>query len=77
MILADIPWPNEKFAVSGIVAGDAKPERKKKLRAAMLRWHPDKWAPVMSAVRQSERQAVLRKVQEVTRRILDERRQHS
>lgn len=75
--MADIPWPNGLLTVSGIVAGDAKAEKKQKLKAAVLRWHPDKWAPVLSAVRDQERAEVIQKVQEVTRRILDEKKLHS
>lgn len=73
----DIPWPTGLSMVSGITVGDSPRDCKKKLRAAMLRWHPDKWAKVMAALEEPSRAAVIAKVQEVTRRILDEKRMHS
>lgn len=73
---ADVPWPVGLPAVSGVSADDNLRERRQKLKAAVLRWHPDKWSPVLARVREEERAAVMEKVQEVTRKILDERKQY-
>mmetsp|Transcript_18282 Transcript_18282/g.39406 ORF Transcript_18282/g.39406 Transcript_18282/m.39406 type:complete len:333 (+) Transcript_18282:158-1156(+) len=71
--LSDIPWPTKVPSLSGIHTGDAEPDRKKKLKAAVLRWHPDKWSPILELVVETDRKAVVEKAQEVARRILDER----
>lgn len=74
---ADIPWPLGLPTVSGITGGDASGDRKRKLRAALLRWHPDKWAPILNRVRDAEKASVTERVMEVTRRILAEKEQFS
>lgn len=71
---ADVPWPAGLASVSGVQAADSAKERKQKLRAAVLRWHPDKWMCVLQRVRPEERADVMARVQEVTRRILAERK---
>lgn len=75
--LADIPWPTVLPTVSGIEATDGPKERKQKLRTAVLRWHPDKWAPVLGHIRAAEQKEVLDRVAAVTRRILEERKRFS
>eukprot|EP00747_Dinoflagellata_sp_TGD_P223156 gnl/TRDRNA2_/TRDRNA2_94781_c0_seq1.p1 gnl/TRDRNA2_/TRDRNA2_94781_c0~~gnl/TRDRNA2_/TRDRNA2_94781_c0_seq1.p1 ORF type:complete len:416 (-),score=52.12 gnl/TRDRNA2_/TRDRNA2_94781_c0_seq1:13-1260(-) len=70
---AEIPWPLGLPAVSGIVSQDGAGERKRKFRAALLRWHPDKWGPLLSRVIEADRSRVTERVKEVTRRILAER----
>lgn len=70
---ADVPWPLELPTVSGIEPCDDPGQRKRKLRAALLRWHPDKWAPILERIAEAEQPNVLAKVEEVTRRIIDER----
>eukprot|EP00931_Biecheleriopsis_adriatica_P047385 TRINITY_DN27321_c0_g1_i1.p1 TRINITY_DN27321_c0_g1~~TRINITY_DN27321_c0_g1_i1.p1 ORF type:complete len:444 (+),score=66.21 TRINITY_DN27321_c0_g1_i1:88-1332(+) len=72
----EIPWPLDLPTVSGIEGHDSAGDRKRKLRAALLRWHPDKWGPLLSRVREEERAAVAERVQEVTRRILAEKEQY-
>lgn len=69
----DIPWPLNLPSVSGASPSDATGERKKKLRSALLRWHPDKWAPLMDRVREADRALVTQQVKEVTRRIIGEK----
>lgn len=75
--LADVPWPTKLPTVCGIEAADGPKERKQKFRAAVLRWHPDKWAPVLARVKAEEKQQVVEQVQAVTRRILEERKKFS
>lgn len=69
----DVPWPLGMPTVSGIRGQDSKAEQKRKLRDALLRWHPDKWAPILAQVREADRPPVLEKVKEVTQRILAEK----
>lgn len=71
---ADIPWPTSLPAVSGASAGDDPAEKKKKLRSALMRWHPDKWAPILEQVVESERAQVMDQVKHVTQRILEEKK---
>jgi len=69
----DVPWPLSLSSVSGATATDALAERKKKLRGALLRWHPDKWAPIFARVKESDKERVTEQIKEVTRRILQEK----
>lgn len=71
---ADIPWPTSLPSVSGSASGDDPGEKKKKLRSALVRWHPDKWAPIMEQVVESERGQVMEQVKQVTQRILEEKK---
>lgn len=73
---ADVPWPLSLLTVSGVTSADSAPERKKKLRAALLRWHPDKWAPLLGRVKDADKQQVITQVKEVTRKILAEKEQY-
>lgn len=70
---ADVPWPLDLPSISGSDSQDSDAERKRKLRAALLRWHPDKWAPLLEQVREADKAVVLEKVKEVTRRLLAEK----
>ncbi|CAE8586122.1 unnamed protein product [Polarella glacialis] len=70
---SDIPWPTSLPSISGVIPGDGSAEHKKKLRAALMRWHPDKWAPILDRVVEGERPQVMERVKEVTIRILDEK----
>eukprot|EP00930_Biecheleria_cincta_P098045 TRINITY_DN89730_c0_g1_i1.p1 TRINITY_DN89730_c0_g1~~TRINITY_DN89730_c0_g1_i1.p1 ORF type:complete len:461 (-),score=98.77 TRINITY_DN89730_c0_g1_i1:181-1563(-) len=71
---ADIPWPTSLSSVSGAAAGDDPAEKKRKLRSALVRWHPDKWAPILEQVVESERAQVMEQVKQVTQRILEEKK---
>jgi len=71
---SDIPWPSSLPSVSGAGAADTPAEKKKKLRAALMRWHPDKWAPILEQVAEAERPQVMERVKEVTQRILEEKK---
>eukprot|EP00929_Paragymnodinium_shiwhaense_P090625 TRINITY_DN5079_c0_g2_i1.p2 TRINITY_DN5079_c0_g2~~TRINITY_DN5079_c0_g2_i1.p2 ORF type:complete len:336 (-),score=107.57 TRINITY_DN5079_c0_g2_i1:74-1015(-) len=73
LCMADVPWPLALPTVSGIVSADPPKERKNKWRAAVLRWHPDKWTPILDRMVESDKAKVIEKVKEVTRRILDEK----
>jgi hypothetical protein len=72
---ADIPWP-PAASVSGCTASMGEAERKKRLRSALLRWHPDKFGRILGRVRAADRAAVLEAVGAVTKRILHEKRLH-
>merc|ERR1712232_798260 len=74
---ADIPWPLDLPTVSGAADHDSGPERKRKLRTALLRWHPDKWAPLLGRIRDVDKAEVTERVKEVTRRILAEKERFS
>mmetsp|Transcript_47992 Transcript_47992/g.133884 ORF Transcript_47992/g.133884 Transcript_47992/m.133884 type:complete len:326 (-) Transcript_47992:269-1246(-) len=71
---ADVPWPTSLPTISGILPTDKSKDRKRKLREAVLRWHPDKWMPILAHIREADRQEVMERVKAVTRRILDERK---
>lgn len=70
----DIPWPTALPSISGATAGDTPEERKRKLRTALVRWHPDKWSGLLGRVADSDRPQVMERVKEVTQRILEEKR---
>lgn len=72
--VADVPWPVTPAAALGIGAFDAPKDQKRKLRAAVLRWHPDKWGPILEKTREAERKDVMERVKEVTRMILQEKK---
>ena len=73
LLVSDIPWPDGLVSVSGI-SGDTAAEAKKKLRTALLRWHPDKWAPILEHVAEADRAEVIARVKLVTQRLLEEKR---
>jgi preprotein translocase subunit Sec63 len=60
----------------GIVAGDSAAAKKKKLRVALMRWHPDKFTKIVNRVQEGDRGEVLEAVKAVTRRILEEKKKH-
>ena len=72
---ADIPWL-PAASVSGCTVSMDEAERKKRLRSALLRWHPDKFGRILGRVRAADRAAVLEAVGAVTKRILHEKRLH-
>jgi len=74
LCLAEVPWPKELPAtVSEVSSVDSLADRKRKLRKAVLRWHPDKWARAIPLFGEAERTEVLERVKAVTRRILAEK----
>lgn len=75
--LQDIPWPLDLETISGIESGDSSADCKRKLRAALLRWHPDKWGLILSRIRENDKDEVTDLVQKVTRRILEEKAQYA
>jgi len=70
---SDIPWPDSLPSVSGTTSSDKPADAKKKLRTALLRWHPDKWAPILERVVEADRSEVLARVKQVTQRLLEEK----
>lgn len=71
--LGDIPWPLSLPSVSGAGPSEEPAARKKKLRNALLRWHPDKCERWMARVKEADRKKVTERVKEVTRLILKEK----
>lgn len=74
--LIDVPWPTSLVTVSGVSADERLEERKKKLRAALVRWHPDKWCKLLESINECDRAKVIEKVKEVTRRIIEEKKRY-
>lgn len=72
--VSDIPWPDGLLSVSGTSSSDTPAEAKKKLRTALLRWHPDKWAPILEHVAPADRAEVISRVKLVTQRLLEEKK---
>ena len=72
--VSDIPWPDGLSSVSGTSSSDTPAEAKKKLRTALLRWHPDKWAPILEHVAPADRAEVISRVKLVTQRLLEEKK---
>jgi len=75
-LVSDIPWPNGIESVSGTISSDTAAEAKKKLRTALLRWHPDKWAPILEHVAEADRAEVIARVKLVTQRLLEEKQRY-
>jgi len=67
----DIPWP--KAAIIGVVEDDSPGVAKRKLTAALRRWHPDKWKRILDHVPQAEQQMVMERVKSVAQNLLDEK----
>lgn len=74
MRLLDVPWPSSLPTVSGVEAQESLEVRKRKLRAALVRWHPDKWSRILECIHETDRGQVVERVKEVTRRIIQEKK---
>jgi len=74
--LVDVPWPTSLTTVSGVSAGESLDARKRKLRAALVRWHPDKWGKLLECIHESDRAKVVERIKEVTRRIIEEKKRY-
>eukprot|EP01065_Artemidia_motanka_P020439 TRINITY_DN24471_c0_g1_i1.p1 TRINITY_DN24471_c0_g1~~TRINITY_DN24471_c0_g1_i1.p1 ORF type:complete len:361 (+),score=113.18 TRINITY_DN24471_c0_g1_i1:57-1139(+) len=69
-----VPWPSSLSSVSGVDAADSAGAKKKKLFAALRRWHPDRWAGLLGRAPEGrDRQLLAERVKEVTQRILREK----
>jgi len=55
----DIPWPTCLPSISRVEPKDTAAERKKKLRAALIRWHPDKWGAIFDLVSDCDKVLVM------------------
>mmetsp|Transcript_13504 Transcript_13504/g.23491 ORF Transcript_13504/g.23491 Transcript_13504/m.23491 type:complete len:332 (-) Transcript_13504:96-1091(-) len=56
--LSDIPRPVSSEVLTGIARYDDRKQQKKKLWAALKRWHPDKgnqWEPILTQIREEDR----------------------
>ena len=70
--LSDLPLPPKHGSVSGASRADPVDDRKKAVKKALLRWHPDKFD--LSKFHPEDRDAVKDAVADVTRRIVKERK---
>lgn len=73
----DVPWPTAFPTVSGVHSSDDSRVRRGKLRAALVRWHPDKWGKFIDRIDEKEKAQVMERVKEVTRRIISEKQRYS
>lgn len=74
--LSDIPLPpcSDPAGVSGIRGlPSAAGECKKRLRKALLRWHPDKWSAVLDRVRDEDKAALGEKLRAITQALIREK----
>lgn len=70
--LDDIPFPEPGEPILGV--GASAPEKRKALRCALLRWHPDKFHRVLSKIKDpTERLHAAGLVEAVARRIIAEK----
>lgn len=68
--MADIPWPALEPSALGLELQQGDVERKKAFREQSLRWHPDRFVQGFGALlHESDREAILRKVTEVSQAI--------
>merc|ERR1712232_213720 len=68
--VADVPSPPHS-SVCGLLPEDSPAERKRKLRRALLRWHPDKWHAALET--SPDRLELADKLAKITQQILCER----
>jgi hypothetical protein len=72
--LGTLPWPPPDCPASGARQGESAETRKHRLKAALLRWHPDKFeASHGGKLLDSQREAVMERVCAVLRRVQEER----
>ena len=75
--LSDVPFPPSKdpagLAEAGLVRGGDASQRKKLLRKALLRWHPDKWAKVTGKVREAELAPLGERLREITQALVEQK----
>eukprot|EP00927_Polykrikos_kofoidii_P034610 TRINITY_DN29332_c0_g1_i1.p1 TRINITY_DN29332_c0_g1~~TRINITY_DN29332_c0_g1_i1.p1 ORF type:complete len:649 (-),score=78.13 TRINITY_DN29332_c0_g1_i1:193-2049(-) len=72
---SDIPWPASTVAgsLTGVVSGDSPGVVRRKLAAALRRWHPDKWRRILDRVPEAEHARVMESVKTVAQRLLEEK----
>jgi len=70
----DIPWPREAtYGITGVQPGDQPSEAKRRLAAALRRWHPDKWRRILDRVPEAEQAHVMERVKTIAQRLLEEK----
>jgi len=70
-----VPFPpGSDPAGFSTVAAAAMAERKKLLRKALLRWHPDKWASVLPHIKEADRSAMADQLSTVTQAIVRQKK---
>ena len=73
--LGDVPFPpSHDPAGFSTLGAHATSERKKLLRKALLRWHPDKWATVLPRVIAADRSVVADRLSVVTQAIVQQKK---
>lgn len=76
---SDVPWPN--FSGGRSTATAVGPSNwasssgaKKMVFAALRRWHPDKWQPLLDLVAGADLDLVKRRIKEVTEEVIEQKR---
>jgi len=70
----DIPWPADASgSITGVLPGDPVPVAKRRLAAALRRWHPDKWRRILDRVPEAEQARVMERVKSIAQRLLEEK----
>lgn len=69
---SDIPWP-AAGNITGVTGDDSAGVAKRKLAAALRRWHPDKWRRILDHVIESDQKPVMERVKVVAQQLLDEK----
>mmetsp|Transcript_43520 Transcript_43520/g.114387 ORF Transcript_43520/g.114387 Transcript_43520/m.114387 type:complete len:337 (-) Transcript_43520:300-1310(-) len=72
--LHTMPWPPASCPVAGLRKGDASDRCKQLLKAALLRWHPDKFAAAHGGkLALSDQPMIMERVNAILRRVQSER----
>ena len=74
----DIPFPPDAGNISGITSKDDAVTKKKKLKDALMRWHPDKFTAVLAKCSDKDGVGieVAKRVSEVAKRLIEERKRN-
>ena len=74
VVAEDIPWPSEHCSIIGVKSGDSAASKKKKLRQALLTFHPDKFqSRILPKVAEKDRGEVIGRIKGVTQRLMAEK----
>ena len=76
--LADVPFPPKRdpagLLEAGLLHGGADAsQRKKRLRTALLRWHPDKWMALTSKMRKHEHVELGKRLAVITQALVEQK----
>jgi hypothetical protein len=75
--LAEVPFPPRLdpagLVESGLLRGGDESKRKKLLRSALLRWHPDKWMALTGKICAEERAELARRLSTITQELVEQK----